>query len=103
VVDVPAKLAARVRLLSTGHGRRSDPDDAGSVAAAARSAPWLRQVDVEDQATLVHLLTNRREDLVGMRTQTVNRLHRLLVDLVPALGRVSQVLTIGSQVMALTR
>jgi transposase len=30
------------------------------------------------------LLTNRREDLVRTRTQTVNRLHRLLVDLVPA-------------------
>jgi transposase len=84
VVDVPAKLAARVRLLSVGHGRKTDPDDAISVAVAARSAPWLRQVDVEDQAVVLHLLTNRREDLVGMRTQTINRLHRLLVDLVPA-------------------
>jgi len=28
-------------------------------------------------------LTNRREDLVRVRTQTINRLHRLLVDLVP--------------------
>jgi transposase len=33
---------------------------------------------------VLHLLTKRREDLVGMRTQTINRLHRLLVDLVPA-------------------
>jgi transposase len=32
---------------------------------------------------VLHLLTSRREDLVGMRTQTINRLHRLLVDLVP--------------------
>src|SRR5690349_7505358 len=31
VVDVPAKLAARVRLLSTGHGRKSDDADAISV------------------------------------------------------------------------
>jgi transposase len=84
VVDVPAKLAARVRVLSTGHGRKSDPDDAVSVAVAARSAPQLRQVGVEDQAVVLHLLTNRREDLVRMRTQTINRLHRLLVDLIQA-------------------
>jgi hypothetical protein len=28
VLDVPAKLAARVRVLSVGHGRKSDPADA---------------------------------------------------------------------------
>jgi Transposase len=65
VVDVPAKLAARVRVLSTGHGRKSDPDDAVSIAVAAQSAPGLRQVAVEDRAVLLHLLTNRREDLAG--------------------------------------
>jgi transposase len=48
VVDVPAKLAARVRVLSTGHGRKTDPADAVSVAIAAQGAPWLRQVGVED-------------------------------------------------------
>jgi hypothetical protein len=50
VVDVPAKLAARVRVLSVGHGRKSDPNDAVSVAVAARNAGGLRQVRVEDQA-----------------------------------------------------
>ena len=84
VLDVPAKLAARVRVLSTGHGRKTDPDDAVSVAVAARSAPWLRSVGAEDQAVVLHLLTNLREDLVQTRTQAINRLHRLLVDLVPA-------------------
>jgi transposase len=83
VVDVPAKLAARVRVLSVGHGRKSDPADAVSVAIAARSAPALQHVGAEDQATVLHLLTKRRQDLVAARTQTVNRLHRLLVDLVP--------------------
>jgi transposase len=34
-VDVPAKLAARARLLDTGHGRKSDAHDAHSVAVAA--------------------------------------------------------------------
>jgi transposase len=87
VVDVPAKLAARVRVLSVGHGRKSDSEDAVSVAVAARSAPALRRVGVEDQAVVLHLLTKRREDLVAARTQTVNRLHRLLVDLVPGGAR----------------
>jgi transposase len=76
-----------VRVLSTGHGRKSDPDDAISVAIAARSVPQLRQVGVEDQAVVLHLLTKRRQDLVAARTQTINRLHRLLVDLVPGGAR----------------
>jgi hypothetical protein len=87
VLDVPAKLAARVRVLSVGPGRKSDPDDAVAVAVAARNAPWLRQVGVEDQAVVLHLLTKRREDLVAARTQTINRLHRLLMDLVPGGAR----------------
>ena len=37
VVDVPAKLAARVRMLSTGHGRKNDDADALSVGIAART------------------------------------------------------------------
>jgi transposase len=87
VLDVPAKLAARVRVLSVGHGRKSDPADAVSVAVAARSVPALRQVGVEDQAVVLHLLTKRRQDLVAARTQTINRLHRLLMDLVPGGAR----------------
>jgi transposase len=87
VLDVPAKLAARVRVLSTGHGRKSDPDDAISIAVAAQHVPQLRRVGVEDQGTVLHLLTKRREDLVAARTQTINRLHRLLVDLVPGGAR----------------
>jgi transposase len=87
VLDVPAKLAARVRVLSVGHGRKSDSDDAVSVAITARSVASLRQVGVEDQATVLHLLTKRRQDLVAARTQTINRLHRLLMDLVPGGAR----------------
>ena len=34
-VDVPAKLGPRVRVLSTGHGRKNDDADAISVAVAA--------------------------------------------------------------------
>jgi transposase len=87
VLDVPAKLAARVRVLSVGHGRKSDPDDAVSVAVAAHNAVGLRQIGLEDQAVVLHLLTKRRQDLVAARTQTINRLHRLLMDLVPGGAR----------------
>ena len=38
VTDVPAKLAARVRVLSTGHGRKTDEADAISVGIAALTA-----------------------------------------------------------------
>ena len=36
VVDVPAQLAARARLLNTGHARKSDPIDAAAVAMVAQ-------------------------------------------------------------------
>jgi transposase len=58
VLEVPAKLAARVRVLPVGHGRKRDPDDAVSVAVAARNAPARRRVGVEDQAVVLHLVTS---------------------------------------------
>ncbi len=48
VNDVPAKLARRVRLLSTGHGRESEEADALSVGIAAWSAQTLRAVQVDE-------------------------------------------------------
>jgi transposase len=44
VVDVPAKLSARVRVFDTGQGRKTDPVDAHSVAVAGLRSPGLRQV-----------------------------------------------------------
>ena len=35
VLDVPATLASRVRVLSTGQSTKTDPNDARSVAVAA--------------------------------------------------------------------
>jgi transposase len=82
-MDVPAKLAARVRLLSTGHGRKSDAHDAVSVAVAALGATRLGQVRLEGHAAVLRLLSDRRDDLVHQRTRTLNRLHVLLCDLLP--------------------
>jgi len=80
--DVPAKLAARVRVLSTGHSRKSDEDDALSVAVAATTSTRLRLVRADPAATELKLLTEHRDDLVRARTQTVNRLHAIMVVLV---------------------
>ncbi|WP_346280328.1 IS110 family transposase [Pseudonocardia sp.] len=82
-VDVPAKLAARVRVLSTGHGRKNDDADAISVAVAARSAAGLRTVTVDETVTALRALVEHRDDVVKTRTQTVNRLHVLLTQLLP--------------------
>ena len=73
VVDVPAKLTARVRLLSVGHGRKTDGVDAASVATAALHHPRLRRVATEDHAAVLRLFSDRRDDLAQERRRTVNR------------------------------
>jgi transposase len=83
VLDVPATLASRARLLASGGGRKSDAADAASVAQVALHCSRLRTVTGEDQTTILRLLAERRDDLAGERTRTLNRLHRLLLDLVP--------------------
>jgi hypothetical protein len=42
VLDVPAKLAARVRVFSQGHGRKTDRDDAVSIGLAVAFSPVSR-------------------------------------------------------------
>jgi len=83
VVDVPAKLSARARVLDTGQGRKTDPVDAHSVAVVAMRTPGLRQVAVDDVTVALRLLVDRRDGLGRARTDTTNRLHRLLLELRP--------------------
>jgi transposase len=83
VVDVPAKLAARARLLGTSSAHKTDLADACSVAAAAIHHRQLRPVALEDQTVVLRLLSDRRDDLVAERTRTLSRLHVLLADLHP--------------------
>jgi transposase len=83
VLDVPAKLTARARLLGAGSARKTDPADAASAAAVAIHNRRLRQVTAEDPTMVLRLLTERRGDLVAERTRTLSRLHVLLRDLHP--------------------
>jgi transposase len=84
VVDVPPKLSARVRVLSTGNARKNDGLDALATALAAWGNERLPTVDPEAGAEVLRLLSERRGDLVAERTRAFNRLHRLLLrDLLP--------------------
>ena len=83
VLDVPAKLAARARLLGTSSARKTDLADACSAAAAAIHHRRLRPVALEDETVVLRLLSDRRDDLVAERTRTLSRLHVLLSDLHP--------------------
>jgi transposase len=83
VVDVPAKLSARARVFSTGHGRKTDATDARSIAVVAVRTPALTPVTVDGDLVVLRLLSDRRDELAHARTQTVSRLHRLLLELIP--------------------
>jgi transposase len=83
VFDVPAKLSAQVRVFATGNGRKTDPVDAHSVAMAALHSPNLVRVEVDDDLLVMGMLADRRDELGRARTQTINRLHRLLLELFP--------------------
>jgi transposase len=85
VVDVPPKLSARVRVLSSfaGNARKNDGLDALATALAAWRNERLPTVDPEAASEVLRLLSERREDLVAERTRAFNRLHGLLRDLVP--------------------
>ena len=83
VVDVPAKLAARVRLFDTGHNRKTDALDAHSIAVVAVRTTGLRVVVEDGELEALRMLTDRRDELAHRRVQTVNRLQRLLSELLP--------------------
>ena len=84
VLDVPSKLSTRMRAMDTGHGRKNDPADAHAVAVVGLRTSGLREVHVDDQMVALRLLSARRRDLVRSRTQAVNRLHQVLMELIPA-------------------
>jgi transposase len=83
VLDVPATLASRIRVLATGRSNKNDPNDAHSIAVAAFRAPGLRNVEVADHSQVLGLLAKRNVDLGSHRTRVVCRLHALLAELAP--------------------
>src|SRR5438067_2301275 len=93
VLDVPPKLAARVRLLATGNINKNDPDDARSVAVAALRSAGVREVRRDDHAAVLKVWSKRYRDLGRARTQMACRLHQVLCELIP--GGVAGEITAG--------
>ena len=84
VVDVPAKLSARMRVYATGQGRKTDDTDAHSIALVGARMSGLRQI-VDDQALeVLRLLVDRRRRIGEDHTRMVCQLHVLLLELIPA-------------------
>src|SRR5918994_1112777 len=83
VLDVPATLASRIRVLGTGRSDKNDPNDALSVAIAALRVPALREVVAADHAQVLRLLAKRNIDIGNHRTRVVCRLHNTVMELAP--------------------
>ena len=83
VLDVPAKLAARARVSGTGQGRKTDPADAHAIVMVALRDKGLRELAAGPGLTVLRLLCDRRDELSRARSQALNRMHRLFLELVP--------------------
>jgi transposase len=83
VVNVPATLAARTRVLGSTKSNKTDPNDARSVALTALCHDDLREAQAVGHAEVLRLLAKRNMDIGDRRTQVVCRMHALLVELAP--------------------
>jgi transposase len=83
VVNVPATLAARTRVLGSTKSNKTDPNDARSVALTALRHDDLREVRPVGHGEVLRLLAKRNIDIGDRRTQVVCRMHSLLVELAP--------------------
>ena len=83
VLDVSTRKSSLVRALATNSGRKTDDTDAYSIALVGLRSTDLPVVVRDPQTELLRLLSHRRKELVGLRTQAVCRLHRELVILIP--------------------
>jgi hypothetical protein len=81
VLDVPAVLASRVRVLSSGKSDKNDPNDAPSVAIAALRHPGLAVVVADDHTQVLRLLAKRHRDVARLKNKAACRLHALLLEL----------------------
>lgn len=83
VIDVPAKLSARVRVFATGQGRKTDDTDAHSIALVGVRMSGLRPVVNDEQLELLRLLVDRRRRIGEEHTRMICQLHALLLELIP--------------------
>jgi transposase len=82
VQDVRTTATARVRELSRGRGRKTDALDAAAAAGIAALQGDAEQLQPEDATVVLAVLEERRSNLVGQRTRSVNQLHAVLRELI---------------------
>jgi transposase len=82
VVDVPAALSARARLLDSGHKDKTDAHDARSAAIVALRNRNLRAVTLEGHRQILRLLARRHHQLSAARTRAICRLHAVLAEMI---------------------
>lgn len=82
VVDVPAKLSARMRMFATGQGRKTDDTDAHSIALVGVRISGLRPVVSDEKLEMLRLLVDRRRRIGEDHTRMICQLHSLLLELV---------------------
>ena len=100
VVDVPATLSSRVRLLGSGRSNKNDANDARAVAVAALRAPSLAAVRVEDHVSVLRLLAKAQLDISRARSRACCRLHALVRELVAGGIRKEVVVNQAEQLLA---
>jgi transposase len=83
VQDVRTTATARVRELSRGRGRKTDALDAAAAAAVAALQGDAEPLQPEDATVVLAVMEERRSNLVGQRTRSVNQLHAVLRELIP--------------------
>ena len=83
VVDVPAKVSARLRFYATGQGRKTDDTDAHSITLVGVRMTGLRPVVSNEQIEILRLLVDRRRRMGQEHTVKVCQLHQLLLELIP--------------------
>jgi transposase len=82
VVDVPAALSARARLLDSGRKDKTDAHDARSAAIVALRHRNLRGIALEDHRQILRLLARRHHQLTAARTRAICRLHAVLAEMI---------------------
>jgi transposase len=101
VVDVPATLAARTRVLGTGLSNKNDPNDAMSVTVTALRERDLRRVQSVGNSQVLRLLSKPNLDIGRQRSRTVSRLRALLVELAP--GGIAREINVSNATAFLAR
>ena len=83
VLDVLAKLSARMRVYATGQGRKTDDTDAHSIALVGVRMGGLHTVVHDERLEILRLLVDRRRRIGADHTRMVCQLHVLLLELIP--------------------